>query len=145
MQTLDWLAHRARISAHQIALIQGQQQWSYRELDQAVAGYAAQLAAAGVKAGQHVAVLMPNRFEYICLIHALARMGAVLVPLNIRLAEPELRWQLQQANCAFLICSGEVAGVAAALQDMSVRVLSIEGHQVADLPLKLSATGRAGR
>ena len=90
MQTLDWLAHRARISAGHVALIQGERQWSYRELDQAVAEYAARLAAAGVRAGQHVAVLMPNRFEYVCLIHALARIGVALVPLNIRLAEPEL-------------------------------------------------------
>jgi o-succinylbenzoate---CoA ligase len=134
MQTLDWLAHRARISARQVALIQGERQWSYLELDQAVAGYAARLAAAGVKAGQRVAVLMPNRFEYVCLIHALARMGAVLVPLNIRLAEPELRWQLQQADCAFLLCSGEVAGVAAALQELPVRVLNVDKPQVAGLP-----------
>src|SRR5262245_12503665 len=96
MQTLDWLAHRAQISPRQVALIEGGRQWTYAELNQEVAVYAARLAAAEVRPGQHVATLLPNRAEYVFLIHALARLGAVLAPLNTRLAEAELRWQLQQ-------------------------------------------------
>ena len=76
MNNVDWLAHRAKISPKKAALIEGDHSWTYHALNNLVADIAASLAAAGVKADQHVAVLMPNRVEYVGLIHALARMGA---------------------------------------------------------------------
>ncbi len=112
---LDWLAHRAAISPQKIALIFGERAWTYRELNELTAGLAAQLVAAGVEAGQRVATLMPNRAEYVGLIHALARLGAVLVPLNTRLTAGELRWQVEQADCRLVVCTAETETQAAKL------------------------------
>lgn len=84
---------------------------------------AARLAGAGVKRGGHVAVLMPNRPEVVFVIHALARLGAVLVPLNTRLTEAELRWQADHADCTVVLCSKETEGQAVPLLDHSGRVL----------------------
>ena len=64
---LDWLAHRAQVSPHKIALIFGDQRWTYGELNGVVAQLCGQLTAVGVQAGQQVAVLMPNRPEYVYL------------------------------------------------------------------------------
>ncbi|NUM46637.1 MAG: o-succinylbenzoate--CoA ligase, partial [Anaerolineales bacterium] len=66
----------------------------------------------GVKRGGHVAVLMLNRPEYVFAIHALARLGAVLVPLNTRLTETELRWQADHADCTVVLCSKETEAQA---------------------------------
>ena len=99
----DWLSYRAKISPTQPALIWQDQTWTYGALDEAVSGLAAQLAAARVKRGAHVAVLMPNRPEYVFVIHALARLGAILVPLNTRLTEDELRWQADHTDCTVVI------------------------------------------
>ena len=82
----DRLCARARATPTALALVIGEQQWDYRALDQVVDGYCLGLQRAGVVAGQHVALLLPNRLPYVALIHALARLGAVLVPLNTRLA-----------------------------------------------------------
>jgi O-succinylbenzoic acid--CoA ligase len=112
---LDWLAQQAEVSPEKIALIEGEQSWSYWELNRLVADMAGRLIAAGVRAGDHVAVLMPNRLEYVCLIHALTRLGATLVPLNIRLTPPELHWQIEQADCAWVICSQETETQVAGL------------------------------
>ena len=122
----DWLAHRAQASPQKTALIFGEQRWTYRELNNLVGQMAGQLAAASIERGQHVAVLMPNRPEYVCLIHALARLGAALVPLNVRLTPQELRWQIQQADCAYLICSAETEAQAAALVNDVQSVLSAD-------------------
>ncbi len=103
----DWLSFQAQSSPQKIALIWGAQSWTYAELDAAVSGMAAQLSVAQVKRGAHVAILMPNRPEYVFAIHALARLGAILVPLNIRLTEDELRWQADHADCTVVICSKE--------------------------------------
>jgi O-succinylbenzoic acid--CoA ligase len=87
---------------------------------------ASRFACAGVKIGDHIAVLLPNRMEYVAIIHALMRLGAVLVPLNIRLTLPELRWQIEQADCSLLVCSSETENQAATLQEAIQRTLSID-------------------
>jgi len=124
---LDWLAHRVISSPDRIALIYGDRRWRYAELNDLVAEMAGRLASAGVTAGDHVAVLMPNRLEYVCAIHALARLGAVLVPLNIRLMPGELCWQIDAADCTFLLCSRETETQAVALKSP----LENKGHEQA--------------
>lgn len=121
----DWLAEQAKVSPKKTALVWGERAWSYAELDAEVAGMAARLAGAGVKRGEHVAVLMLNRPEVVFAIHALARLGAVLVPLNTRLTEVELRWQADHADCTVVLCSRETEALAGALTERRV-LLSVD-------------------
>ncbi|MFQ5614622.1 MAG: o-succinylbenzoate--CoA ligase [Anaerolineae bacterium] len=123
---LDWLAQQAAARPRGLALVYGDRRWTYAELNDFAAGLAGRLAAAGVRDRHHVAVLMPNRPAYVGLIHALARLGAVLVPLNLRLTPDELAWQLDQADCRYLICSRETAQEAAALDRGNWRTLSVD-------------------
>ena len=126
---MDWLAQQARVSGGKVALIEGERRWSYGELNGLVDGLAGRLRAAGVEAGAHVAVLMPNRVEYVCLVHAMARLRAVLVPLNIRLTGAELRWQVERADCVMVICSQETERQAAALAAPQRAVFSVDPPQ----------------
>lgn len=121
---LDWLAHRAQVSPHKLALLCEGRAWRYADLQRETAQLCRQLAAAGLGAGQHVAVLMPNRAEYVLLIHALARLGAVLVPLNTRLTAAELRWQVEHSDCRALICDATTEALAGQLG--LAQVLSVE-------------------
>lgn len=123
---MDWLA---AANPHKIALVIGEQQWTYAELDKQVAEYAERLKQVGVSAGQMVGVLMPNGFEYVCLIHALSRLGAVLVPLNTRLTTRELDWQLLHVGCTLLICSAETESIASGFVLPNRRVLSVHEPQ----------------
>ena len=119
---LDWLALRAASSPDHIALIDGERRWRYAELNEWAADMAGRLRSAGVQAGDHVAVLMPNRPAYVCAVHALARLEAVLVPLNARLTSGELRWQMDRADCAFLLCSRETQGVGLQIADCKLQI-----------------------
>lgn len=101
----DWLRERVNASPQALALLIGDGRWTYAELDGLVNGTCQRLLAAGVKPGQMIGVLLPNGLEYVCLIHALARLGAVLVPLNVRLTAVELAWQIEQANCGLIVTS----------------------------------------
>lgn len=103
IKTHDFLAYQAKISPNQPALIWGEKTWTYGEMDAIVSGMAARLAASRIKRGTHVAVVMPNRPEYVFVIHALARLQSVLVPLNVRLTSDELRWQADRADCSAVI------------------------------------------
>ncbi|MCB0207808.1 MAG: o-succinylbenzoate--CoA ligase [Anaerolineae bacterium] len=133
---LDWLAHRAKISPAKVALLFGEQSWTYAELNQYVAEYAAKLSAYGVAAGQHVAVLLSNRVEFVVIIHALARLNATIVPLNIRLTAEELRWQIEQSDSRLLICGCETEATAADLTSHIAQTISVDPsspHNIASL------------
>ena len=84
-------------------MIAGGRVASYRELDAAAARVARRLAAAGVKAGDRVATTLPPGHEFAELLHALPRIGAVLVPLNTRLTEGERRAQLEAAGVRLVV------------------------------------------
>jgi O-succinylbenzoic acid--CoA ligase len=99
----DWLTHQARAHPLRVALIWEDTRWTYAELNAKVTRLADRLAARGIRPGDHVAVHMPNSPEYVFLIHALASLEAVLVPLNIRLTPEELQWQMEHARCGFLV------------------------------------------
>ena len=52
----------------------------------------------GISRGDRVAILSLNRPDYLVLLYACARLGAMLVPLNWRLAVPEHQYILE--NCS---------------------------------------------
>jgi len=51
----------------------------------------------GIQKGDRVAVLSLNRFEYLVLFFAVSRLGAILVPLNYRLAPDEFAYFIKDA------------------------------------------------
>ncbi len=108
----DWLTISTRANPNQIALITADRQWTYRDLDQMVDTTCGWLHQQGIREGQTIAVLMPNRVEYVLLIHALMRLGAILVPLNTRLTPPELSYQLEKVAAKLVIGSGETRSTA---------------------------------
>src|SRR3954452_11515610 len=69
----------------------------YAELDGLASTYARGLLAMGVRPGERVATLMPNDFEFAAVMHALPKIGAVLVPINTRLTPVERANVLEDA------------------------------------------------
>ncbi len=77
--------------------------WSYAELDADVSRLAAGLVAAGVAAGDRVAIWAPNCPEWLLLQHATARMGAILVTVNPAYRTHELDYVLRQSGTRLLV------------------------------------------
>lgn len=100
----DWLAAQARAKPDAVALTFRDEAWAYRALHEQVDGLCAQLAALHLPRNAIVAAHLANSPTYVMLIHALARLGHVLAPLNTRLTAPELSEQLDHLRCACLIC-----------------------------------------
>ncbi|MHC2891905.1 fatty-acyl-CoA synthase [Bradyrhizobium barranii subsp. barranii] len=65
----------------------------------------------GVGRGDRVAILSLNRPDYLVLLYACARLGAMLVPLNWRLAVAEQRFILSDAGAKVLVLEQAFAGV----------------------------------
>jgi O-succinylbenzoic acid--CoA ligase len=112
--TRDWLAHQATVSPDETALIEAGDgtEWTYAALDSRVEETAGRLAAMGVGEGDHLGVLMETRVAFIRVVHAAMRLGAVLVPLNARLARPELSRQAETTDLTLLVCERDTEGDA---------------------------------
>lgn len=82
------------------------QAWTHDQFAAWVAAEAAGLAARGVAAGDRVAVLALNHPRTLALLFACARLGAILAPLNWRLAGPELQWIIDDAAPKLLFVDG---------------------------------------
>ncbi|MEI4271170.1 long-chain fatty acid--CoA ligase [Klenkia sp. LSe6-5] len=76
---------------------------TYAELDRRAAQLASVLAAGGVATGDRVAYLGLNSPAFILTMLASWRLGAVFVPVNFRLAEPELRSVLERSGAVTII------------------------------------------
>ena len=83
---------------------------SYGELDLTTRDLAATLMASGIGKGSRVGLIMPNSVRWVQLAIALARVGAVLVPLSTLLTPGELVAQLRAASVQFLFSVEEFRG-----------------------------------
>jgi len=85
-----WLAERAALGPHGIALVAGGARLSFGDLSARVDLLARRLAARGVRPGDRVATFLEPSGRAVEIVHAVQRLGATLVPLNPRLAAPEV-------------------------------------------------------
>jgi O-succinylbenzoic acid--CoA ligase len=94
----NWLSQRAQTCPDRCAVIADGVQMTYAELEREATATARRLAARGARRGATVAVMLPAGLEYVVLLHALMKLGAVVYPVNTRLSEPELRAELVRAE-----------------------------------------------
>src|SRR5882757_2784865 len=105
----DLLAARAETHKAETFLQFRDGAFTYGEVDEMSNRTAQGLIAAGVRPGHHVAVMLPNCPEMVFVIFALARLGAVAVPVNTAYRGELLRHVLASANCSTLIIDRQYA------------------------------------
>ena len=96
-----------RIKPHEPALVSLKSQWTWRELDQALRRLAAHYLRLGLKPGDRVASLLPNRGELIVHYLACLRAGLVATPLNYRYQAPEIDHALEVSGAAVILAHTE--------------------------------------
>jgi o-succinylbenzoate---CoA ligase len=114
--TPDWLRQRASSTPERPAMISAAGTQMFKQLDDSVGAMTEALLAQGVHEGQLIALLAANSARWVSAMHAVARAGCVLVPLNLRLADAELTWQLEDCGAAALLvdCANAERGRALA-------------------------------
>src|SRR6185312_14563026 len=88
----SWARRRARMSPDRAALRHDGRTHTYAQVSERANRLAHVLADAGVRHGDRVAYLGPNHPAFLELLFATGLLGAVFVPLNTRLAPPELAY-----------------------------------------------------
>jgi fatty-acyl-CoA synthase len=125
-QTLADLLHRsAARTPNKLAVVCGDIRWTYAEFDRISQRVAAGLVERGVTKSSRVAVLARNSHAFVAMRFALARLGAVLVPINFMLKAEEVAYILRHAGATMLATDGSLAALAraAATLDTAVRDL----------------------
>jgi o-succinylbenzoate---CoA ligase len=89
MKLDDWLAQRSQSCPERTALLADGAEVTYAELEAEATWVARRLIAHGVRRGSTVAMTMHPRREQVVMIHALMKVGAVLLPLGPRLSAEE--------------------------------------------------------
>src|SRR5206468_1013663 len=84
------LGRAARYYSDRAALASARERSTFRELHDRVARIAGALTRHGFKAGDRLAILLPNEADYIELVYASAWLGLIVVPLNTRLSAKEI-------------------------------------------------------
>ncbi|PVZ11876.1 acyl-CoA synthetase [Actinomycetospora cinnamomea] len=110
----SWPERRARAAAHRPALVGPDRTVTYGELARRVDRLAEGLRARGVAPGDRVAQLGVNAVTVLETFFAVWRLGAVVVPLNHRLAAAEIAYMLGDAGAALLVVGPDAAELAAA-------------------------------
>jgi crotonobetaine/carnitine-CoA ligase len=90
------------------------QQETYESLRRRVNGIAAKLLELGLRKGTHLAVMLPNIPAFPLLWLALARIGAVMVPVNIAYRARELTYVLNDSEAEYLVVDSALSPVIAA-------------------------------
>ncbi len=112
-----FLHRSARVFPERVAVIDGARQWTYREFARRCDGLRHGLAGLGITGGDRVAALCANSHVLLELHHAVPAHGAVLVPINTRLAADEMCYIVEHSGAAVLIATAEFAATAQSVAD----------------------------
>src|SRR6478672_4866930 len=108
----SWLQRRRPKSGTKTAIISGGRELSYEQFAERAARLANALRDRGVAKGDRVAYLGENDPSFLETLFAAGLIGAVFVPLNTRLAPPEIQFQLRDCGPILLVHAGSLSGLA---------------------------------
>ncbi len=130
-----WIERHAAFQPERPALRFGERLLTYGALDARVRAMARALKHGhGVGRGDRIAWLGYNHPDMLVLLFAAARLGAMLVPLNWRLAPAEHAWILRHAGCELLLCGPSFAAAGYDLADQVPRLVALAVEPEDPLP-----------
>jgi len=118
----DLLHRSAARTPDKLAIACGEVRWTYAEFDRMSDRLAAGLALQGVSKGSRVAILARNSHAFAAMRFALARLGAVLVPVNFMLKAEEVAFILRHAGVTMLATDAALSSLARAAAALDTAV-----------------------
>jgi long-chain acyl-CoA synthetase len=130
------LAGAARLRPDGIAIVDGQRRVTYRDLERRVDALGGSLARLGVEPGGRVGVLALNSLAHVECVLGVPAAGRVVVSLNVRLADDELAFIVDDAEIEVLVTDAVHVERAQALlaRCPSLRTLVLDADDVIDCP-----------
>ncbi len=129
MKFASYLASHAATQPEKEALICGERRVTFAELDAVSTALAIGLQQQGLQPGDRVALFMPNCLEFALAFFGIVKAGGIAVPINLKLAAPEVAFMLEDAQpfAAFVATSVAVDFERAAKDAPNVRRIAVGG------------------
>ena len=124
----EWITKRAIIYPDKLFVAEKSKKLSNRHFNEQVNKTAHALADLGIAKGDRVALLMSNCSEFLEIFFACAKTGAIMVPLNFRLAVPELVYILKDSEPTVLIYSAEFLDKVQEIRKEALALKEYIGH-----------------
>src|ERR1700712_2017656 len=140
----SWIHRRRRKSAGRVAVVSNDTALRYEELADRIDRLANALADRGVAKGDRVAYLGDNHPAFLESLFATTSLGAIFVPLNTRLAPPEIRYALQDSGSRVLIHSDTLQAVAVSGStgtEVGHRIIVRENNSGTTTPARPASSG----
>jgi acyl-CoA synthetase (AMP-forming)/AMP-acid ligase II len=112
-----FLAKRAHLSPKKEALVLGDVRLSFAQMNERANRLADAIQTLGVQYGDRVAILALNEPAFFDLYFGLGKIGAIMVPLNHRLAGPEIEYIINDCQAKVLVFGSEFAPVVESIKD----------------------------
>jgi long-chain acyl-CoA synthetase len=122
-----------------VALLTGDDHWSFRQLEERSNSFARHLTARGVSAGDRVAIMTANRVEFIVAVHAVSQLGAATVLLSPAWKATEVQHALALTGPVHAVADGDAvrllaetgaAGFVTDLDDRSIDPFDYSGTRL---------------
>jgi long-chain acyl-CoA synthetase len=126
------------------AIIEDGRTITYAELDRIVAALAAGLAAEGIGAGDRVALLLGNCWEFLATVFACHRLSAIAVPIGTRQRRPELEFLLNDCGARLLVFEAKLADAVPPAESLNqpLQLFAVRGEARGARPfVTLTSTG----
>ena len=130
----SWI-HRRRIKSRgKVALIAQGVELTYDEFDRNINALAHAFVEAGIAKGDRIAYLGENHPAFLEVFFATAQIGAIFVPLNTRLAAPELHYALEDSGSRILVHAEALSDLASrsAVGIESIRLITADSSGSAE-------------
>jgi fatty-acyl-CoA synthase len=138
-----FLHRSARVFPDRIAVVDGSRQWTYREFARRCDALRRALATLGIHEQDRVAALCANSHVMLELHHAVPAHGAVLVPINTRLAQAEMSFIVEHSGAGVLLATTEFADVARTVATRTGVRLIVAGGESDEYETLLAAAATA--
>lgn len=148
MNVGEWSTRWAERYPHEPCIKCGDLAFTKGEFNTRVNRLAHALQAAGVRKGDRVAVLLANTHIYVEILQGLCKIGASMVPLNFRLAGPELEFILNDSEPVLLVYSPEflplVEEIRGKVPSVKRFICELEGGAASDPDYEAWTAGQSG-
>ncbi len=117
----DWIAEHANRTPDKIATVDlhSGRRHSYAAMHARIAGIAGHMRGLGIGKGDRVGLLSMNSSDFLDVMFACWRIGAICTTLNFRLTAHELAFMVNDSGCKLLFHDTDLSGVVAALREMT--------------------------
>ena len=145
IQFPDWIRNWAQATPDKTAIVFNGRRSSYSELENTITRLASVLQSDfGIGEGDRVAWLGNNSPRVIETLFACARIGAILVPLNWRLAVPELKHLIDDAGARLLIVGKDQLEAAVAITEQSNSCQPVHAYEAHVHEIRVHKSGQTG-